>query len=237
MKKNIFAFIVAIFSLNVNAQRQKLYIPKMDKKLLKSDSVRDWMRKNCPGKYFYSECYDTINKRQYILKDSILTITESFNKKQDQHSFQYKLTYKYYPNNQLQFVTITMNTSGMSGDLFLGTWYYYRDNGKVFQKVDNEKPFKNDYFDLLKKAKELKIENPIISRNFGREASFWFIESLSKGQYSYIKRTIILKDKNLEIVFDKSTNEKDYWDRSLYNFDEYRYELYDYFWGRKKLEN
>lgn len=237
MKNIFFILIIAVFSLNANAQHQKLYIPKIDKKLIKSDKVREWMSKNCTGKYSYSECYDTINKRQYVLKDSILTITESYSKKQKELTFHYKLTYQYYPNNQLKFVTITMNTSGMTGDLFLGTWYYYRENGEVFQKVNNEIPFKHDYFDLVEKAKELQIENPIISRNFGREDSFWFIESFSKGQYNTnIKRTIILNDKNLKVVFDKTTKDKDYWDRSLYNFDEYRYELYDYFWGKKKLQ-
>lgn len=204
---------------------------------MKSDEVRDWMRENCPGKYGYSECNDTNSNRFYVLKDSILTIEESIFKQEGAHSFHYKLSYQYYPNNHLRFVTITMNTAGMSGNLFLGTWYYYRENGKLFQKVNNEKPFKHDYFDAVEIAKELKIENPIISRNFGGNSAYWFIESHTKGQYNSIKRTIILNDKNMKVVFDKSTNEKDYWDRYLYNFDDYRKELYGYFWGKQIPEN
>lgn len=236
MKKIFFALIVALFSLNVNAQRQKLYIPKMDKKLIKSDKVRDWMSKNCPGKYFYSECYDTINKRQYVLKDSILTITESFTKKsEDSHVFHYKLTYQYYPNNQLKFVTITMNTPGMYGNLFLGNWYYYRENGKVFQKINNENIYKHKYFDLIAKAKEMGIENPVISRYMSKKGVVWRITSITKGNPINIERTVIVNDKNLAILFDKISTDKNYNEKYEYSGDETYHQQYDYFYGRKKL--
>lgn len=229
MKYLFYILLLSIFSVKISAQNSKMFIPKLDENLKSSKNIRAWMKLNCPGKYYYSECYDPKTKRSFVLKDSILKINEMIEIIDQGKKINYKLFYEYYPNQNLKIFKISAKLPEIHNEVDLGIWYHFKENGELFQTLNIDKPYQNTFLDVIEKAKKLNLNIKILRRAYNKNSTFWIIDSPYKFENLDGYLTTVLSDTDFSVLFEKNFREKEFHNRYAYLCEDECKESYEKF--------
>lgn len=108
--------------------------------------------------------------------------------------------FQFYKNGNVKRI-IHFSSSHRSG-YPAGTWYAYSENGDLLRKIDHEKHFRLNYYDLENFADQFNYSFVSIGRGFNDIHSYWFIYLAPDYHDEILKRkTILVDDKTSEIIY------------------------------------